>query len=115
MDEKVSQYIQKQPHNHQLILEQLRELLLQTFPNISEGFQWGVPIYDGGRFYLASLKNQVNLGVSIIGLEKEEIARFEGGGKTARHIKIFGLLDERQKNEIIPLLKMVKNKAGIPT
>ena len=114
MDEKVSQYFQKQSLHHQAILRQLREILLTTFPGISESFQWGVPMYDGGRFYLAALKNQVNLGVSIVGLDKEDIARFEGGDKTARLIKVFDLLDEAQKQNLIPLLILVKHKVGIP-
>lgn len=111
MDEKVSQYFQKQSLHHQAILRQLREILLTTFPGISESFQWGVPMYDGVRFYLVALKNQVNLGVSIVGLDKEDIAR---GGKTARHIKVFDLLDEAQKQNLIPLLILVKHKVGIP-
>ena len=114
MNEKVSAYFEKQPEDHKLILNQLRELILKTFPGISEDFLWGVPAYDGGRFYLASLKNQVNLGVSIVGLQKEEIALFEGGGKTARHIKVFGLLNQEEQEGIVEKLKIVKEKAGIP-
>ena len=114
MNTKVSNYFEKQPEKYKQILIQLRELLLKTFPGISEDFLWGVPAYDGGRFYLASLKKQVNLDVSIVGLEKEEIALFEGGGKTARHIKVFDLLDNEKEAEIVKKLKLVKAKAGIP-
>ena len=114
MNKKVSDYFEKQPEKHKQILIQLRELILKTFPGISEDFLWGVPAYDGGRFYLASLKNQVNLGFSIVGLEKEEIALFEGGGKTTRHIKVFDLLNREEEAEIVKKLKLVKVKAGIP-
>lgn len=114
MNEKVSTYFEKQPEKHKQILVQLRELLLKTFPGISEDFLWGVPAYDGGRFYLASLKKQVNLGVSIVGLQKAEIPLFEGGGKTARHIKVFDLLSKEEQASIIEKLKLVKEKAGIP-
>lgn len=114
MHKKVSEYFEKQSVEHKQILEQLRELILTTFLGISEDFLWGVPVYDGGRFYLASLKNQVNLGVSIVGLQKAEIALFEGGGKTARHIKVFDLLSKEEQASIIEKLKLVKEKAGIP-
>ena len=114
MNKKTNDYFEKQPEKHKQILIQLRELLLKTFPGISEDFLWGVPAYDGGRFYLASLKKQVNLGVSIVGLEKEEIALFEGGGKTARHIKVFEQLDKEKEAEIVKKLELVKAKAGIP-
>ncbi|NMC45974.1 MAG: DUF1801 domain-containing protein [Chloroflexi bacterium] len=114
MHKKVNEYFEKQSVEHKQILEQLRELILTTFPGISEDFLWGVPVYDGGRFYLAALKKQVNLGVSIVGLEKEEIALFEGSGKTARHIKVFGLLSKEEQARIIEKLKLVKHKAGLP-
>lgn len=114
MHKKVNEYFEKQSVEHKQILEQLRELILTTFLGISEDFLWGVPGYDGGRFYLASLKNQVNLGVSIVGLQKAEIASFEGGGKTARHIKVFDLLSKEEQASIIEKLKLVKEKAGIP-
>jgi len=87
---------------------------MDTFPGIEEDFIYGVPVYDKGRFYLVNLKKQVNLGVSIIGLKPEEIALFEGSGKTARHIKIHQLLDDDGIKQLVPLLNMVKEKAGIP-
>ena len=74
----------------------------------------GVPVYDGGRFYLSSLKNQVNLGVSIICRTKEEISRFEGSGKTSWRIKIHQLLSDDEKKSIIEELVLMKSKAGIP-
>ena len=50
--------------------------------------KWGVPVFAGGKFYIGSLKNNVNLGFSINGLNEKEIGLFEGNGKTMRHIKI---------------------------
>lgn len=112
-DQKVKAYIAKQPKHHQEIIEKLRKLIFKTFPGIEEGFAWGVPIYDGGRFYIAGLKKQVNMGFSIVGLSKEKIALFEGSGKTARHIKIREYTPEIEK-QLVPLLKLVKEKAGVP-
>jgi hypothetical protein len=74
----------------------------------------GVPVYDGGRFYLVSLKNQVNLGVSIINFNQDEIALFEDSGKTARHIKVYDLPGKEDEIVIVKKLKLVKEKAGLP-
>jgi hypothetical protein len=71
-----------------------------------EEMKYGVPYY-GSRYYLVALKSHVNLGFSITGLTKEEIALFEGSGKTTRHIKIKTFEDIDDKR-IIKLLKMVK-------
>jgi hypothetical protein len=108
------EYIDRQPEKHQKILKELRLLILRTFPGIEEGFLWGVPVYDKGRFYLASLKKQINLGFSIVGLDKDDIDLFEGSGKTARYIKIFELIDQKEKDRIVELVKLVKSKAGLP-
>ena len=113
MNEKVKAYIAKQTLKNQKIIKAIRKLLMEVFPGISEGYMWGVPIYDEGRFYIAALKKQVNLGVSIIGLSEEEVERFEGKGKTARHIKVY-CASELESDELIENLKMVKKKAGIP-
>jgi len=69
----------------------------------------GVIVYDDRRFYLAGLKDKVNMGFSINGLKKEEISLFEGGGKTMRHIKIRTVKDIDEKN-IVELMKLVKKK-----
>jgi hypothetical protein len=52
----------------------------------------------------------VNLGFSIEGLSKDEIALFDGGGKTMKHIEIrdtVGIDEER----IVQLMKMVEGKS----
>lgn len=67
---------------------------------------YGVPCYDE-KYYLASLKNQVNLGFSIVGMSDEEVSLFEGTGKTMRHRKIRTPQDIDEK-EIVKLLRMVK-------
>lgn len=110
---KVNDYIKKQPLTHQKIFKHLRQLLFKVIPGIDEEFAWGVPVYDGGRFYLASLKKQVNFGVSIVGLSKQEIAMFDGSGRTARHIKVHSLreIDEKQ---IVKVIKLVHKKSSPP-
>jgi len=59
------------------------------------------------KYYIVALKTHVNLGFSIKGLRKEEIAVFEGSGKTTKHIKI-NTLENIDEKKIIKLLKMIK-------
>ena len=71
--------------------------------------KWGVPAFADGKFYIVALKNHVNLGFSVAGLNQEEITLFDGGGKTTKHIQIASVshIDE---NRIINLLKLVGKK-----
>ena len=71
--------------------------------------KWGVPAFDGGKFYIVALKNHVNLGFSTAGLTREEIALFDGGGKTTRHIQVDSL-ENLDENRIVNLLKLVGSK-----
>jgi hypothetical protein len=105
MDKRVKEYIEKQKSPQKEICLKLREIILKTFPDIKEEMKWGVPTFSGGKFYIGALKEHVNLGFSINGLTKEEIALFEGGGKTMRHIKIRTLKDVDEKR-IVKLLKI---------
>ena len=93
MDKKVEEYINKQKSPHKEICLKLREIILNTFPDITEEMKWGVPVFSGGKYYIGVMKNQINLGFSINGLTREEIALFEGNGKTMRHIKVRTLSD----------------------
>jgi len=105
MDEKVKKYIENQKSPQKEICLKVREIILKTFPDIKEEMKWGVPTFSGGRFYIGALKDHVNLGFSINGLTKEEIALFEGRGKTMRHIKIRTLKDIDEKR-IVKLLNI---------
>jgi hypothetical protein len=112
-NQQVANYFKKQAPEHQKILKKLRQIILKTLPHAEENFAWGVPIYEGGKFYLASLKKQVNMGFSIISLSDTEIKLFEGSGKTMRHIKV-PTLDSIDKQQIIKLIKLVDGKASCP-
>ncbi|MFA5366866.1 MAG: DUF1801 domain-containing protein [Dehalococcoidia bacterium] len=109
MNKKVDDYIQKQHSPQQEICRALRKLILETFPDIEEEMKWGVPAFADGKFYIVALKDHVNLGFSIEGLSKEELALFDGGGKTTKHIQIAGLGDI-EKERIIKLLRLVDGK-----
>jgi uncharacterized protein YdhG (YjbR/CyaY superfamily) len=109
MGNKIDDYIQKQPSPQKAICRELRGFILGTFPDVKEEMKWGVPAFADGKFYIVALRDHVNLGFSNKGLSKEEIALFDGGGKTMRHIQI-AVLEDIDKKRIMRLLKLVYNK-----
>lgn len=62
-----------------------------------------------GKYYIAALKDHVNLGFSLKGLSKEEISFFEGSGETMKHLKFYSVKDIDEK-KITKLLRMLKEK-----
>jgi len=110
MDKDVRKYIEKQRSPQKEILKRLRRLILKTLPGCEEKPAWGVVAFAGGKFYIAAIKDRVHVGFAINGLSKKEIALFEGGGKTMRHIKIH-LLQDIDEKKMARLIKMVDNRA----
>mgnify|MGYP006269885697 CR=1 FL=1 len=104
---KVDNYIQKQKSPQKEICQKLREIVLKTFSDSKEEMKWGVPAFADGKFYIVALKDHVNLGFSIEGLSEDEIALFDGGGKTMKHIEI-GTLKDIDEKRMVKLLKMVR-------
>ena len=106
----VTQYLEKQTSPQKEICQQLRAIILKTFPDIKEEMKWGVPTYGDGKFYIVSLKDHVNLGFSINNLSKEEQQLFDGSGKTMKVLSITSL-DDIDEQKIVKLLKMVWDQA----
>ena len=106
MNAKVDNYIQKQKSPQKEICQELRKIILKTFPDAKEEMKWGVPAFADGKFYIVALKDHVNLGFSTKGLSKDEIALFDGGGKTMKHIEI-GTTQDIDEKRIVKLLKIV--------
>lgn len=109
MDSKVKNYIDTQPMPQKEICKKVRKILLASIPDVEEEFKNGVPWY--GKFYIAGLKNSVNVGFSIVNLEKEDLKLFEGSGKFMRHIKIKSI-DEIDTARMKQLFKLVWEKAS---
>lgn len=115
MKKNVDDYIQQQKSPQRKICQRLRQIILQTFPDINEEMRVGVPCYGHtkkdlcGKYYIAALKDHVNLGFSLKGLTQKEQSFFEGSGKTMKHIKIYAAKDIDEER-IITLLKLVKKK-----
>jgi hypothetical protein len=115
MNEEVDGYIEKQKSPQKEICQRLRKIILKTYPDINEEMRVGVPCYGHskddicGKYYIAALKDHVNLGFTLKGLSKNEINLFEGTGKTMKHIKVYSLNDLDEK-KIVKLLIMVGEK-----
>lgn len=106
MAKEVDDYIEKQKSPQKEICQRLRQIILETFPEIKEEMKLGVPWYEG-KYYIVALKDHVNLGFSLKSLAKKETELFEGSGKTMKHIKIRSS-DEINEEQITKLLRVVK-------
>jgi len=110
MNDKVDEYINRQKNLQKEVCDYLRNLIHKTIPGVKEEMKWGVPVFAGGKFYIGSFKNSVNLGVSINGLNDQEVALFEGSGKTMRHVKIKSLQDINEE-KLVKLIRLVNEKS----
>jgi len=61
MDEDVNKYTEKQKSPQKEIIQELRKIILETFPDINEEMKLGVPWYED-KYYIVALKDHVNLG-----------------------------------------------------
>ena len=111
MNSKVDDYINKQASPQKEICQALRKIILRTFPGTKEEMKWGVSAFADSKFYIVALKDHVNLGFTIKGLSKEDLALFEGGGKTMKHIEIFELA-KIDKKRVTELLRLVNRRAS---
>lgn len=108
MDEKIRKYLDKQSTNHRKIIDAIRDLILKNFPEIKEtGMSEG--LWYEGKFYLATFKDHINLGIGVDGLTDKEKQNFQGSGKTMRHLKFYSINDINKTN-LLALLKLVYTK-----
>jgi hypothetical protein len=111
MSKTIDDYINQQKSPQKEICQSLRSLIFKTLPATKEEMKWGVPAFADGKFYIVALKDHVNLGFAIKGLSQEEIALFDGGGKTMKHIEV-DKMDNIDEKRIVGLLKLVDKKHG---
>ena len=111
MNNKITEYINKQGSPQKEVCDYLRKLIHKTIPGVKEEMKWGVPVFASGKFYIGSFKTSVNLGFSINGLSDRELALFDGSGNTMRHKKIKSLKDIDEEN-LVELIKLVNKKSS---
>ena len=112
MSNRIDDYINQQGPPQKEICQHLRSLILKTIPGAREEMKWGVPAFADGKFYIVALKDHVNLGFSIKGLTKEDMALFDGGGKTMKHIEV-DAVENIDEQRITGLLKLVAERAEV--
>jgi uncharacterized protein YdhG (YjbR/CyaY superfamily) len=110
MASQVEEYIEKQKLPQREILQQVRKIFRETLPNCKEEMRWGVITFASGKFYIAAMRDRVHVGFAITGLRSDELALFEGNGKTMRHIKI-PTIDAVDKSKLVRLIEIVNQKA----
>ena len=110
MNKQVTEYIEKQESPQKEILQEIRRIIYEILARPKEKMRWGVPTFAGGKFYIVALKNHINVGFAITGLNKNEKSLFEGTGKTMRHIKILNLGDIDEK-KLVSLIEIVDKKS----
>jgi hypothetical protein len=104
------EYFRKQKTPQKEICLALRKIILGEYPKIGEEMLWGVPAYGGGMFYIAALKDSVNMGFAVKGLPKTDLKLFEGTGKLMGHLK-FRSMGEIGRERITGLMRLVFEKA----
>ena len=110
MTSQMEAYIEKQKSPQKEILREVQKIFRETLADSKEEMRWGTITFSSGKFYLAAMKNRVHVGFAITGLNSDEIALFEGTGKTMRHIKI-DTADSINRTHLAKLIRMVDQKA----
>ena len=84
--EQVLSFIDRQPREQQLILQQLRQLILEAAPHVEEAVKWKIPFYayQGLLCYLNPLPKGVALGFCRGALLSNEQGLLQGNGKEVR-------------------------------
>lgn len=86
-------YIAERSEPVRAVLEDLRALVHEALPEVSEGYKWGAPVFDNAQgvtvVYLYGGKDHANLGF-VRGAELDDPGNIlKGGGKAGRHVQVF--------------------------
>jgi len=85
----------------------LRELILETIPDVTESIKWGVPVYQQQKLICSVRANRqhINLQFFDVGTSLDDPDNLlEGSGKKLRHVQIHSEKDIR-KNQFRRWLK----------
>jgi len=104
--ETVDRYFSALESPQKEICLSLRGIIFRQIPSVHEEMKWGVPAYEGGKFYVVALKDHVNLGFSLKDLPEEKQRILKGSGKTMKHLEYY-TLDDIDELTIKDLLKSV--------
>ena len=90
MSPQVTDYINQSPAGQKIIMEEVRQLIHQTVPEVKESFKWSRPVFGTVKdfAYLKTAKAYVTLGFMNFKKLEDPNNLLEGTGKEMRHIKI---------------------------
>ena len=94
-----------------LLARELRLIIRQALPNVSESLKWGMPVYEQDKLIcsIRLAKEFVALQFYQSGTNLPDPNRLlEGTGKKMRHIKIWSKKDIRKKL----FITLIKRSAG---
>ena len=83
----------------QLVARMLREIIVETCPELSESIKWGNAVFErtGRVCYLSTTKSYVSLGFFKGAALSDPDGIFEGTGKKMRQLKLRNISSNRQQ------------------
>jgi hypothetical protein len=89
-NEQVTNYIEQAPAPFKEVMEQLRALIHESVPEVTEEFKWSQPVFRCTKdfCYFKVTKNHVNLGFMEAQKLNDPEGVLEGTGKSMRHVKL---------------------------
>lgn len=101
------------------IVAELREIILEVSPEITESIKWAQPVYESkGPFsYIKAFKNAVNFGFWRGVDLKDPKGMLQGSGEKMRHIKITKLdeIDRKSFGDFVRQAIKLNEELGDPT
>jgi hypothetical protein len=101
------------------IVAELREMILEVSPEISESIKWAQPVYESnGPFgYIKAFKNAVNFGFWRGADLKDPKGMLQGSGEKMRHVKLTKLDDINHKlfSDFVRQAIKLNEELGDPT
>lgn len=88
--EKVGAFLATVKPPQREIVKALRQMILETAPELTETVKWGMPAYTlrGNVVYIAPYSAHVNLGFYRGAELADSKGLLEGTGKGSRHVKV---------------------------
>jgi hypothetical protein len=90
MNEQVTHYINEASADQKQIMGQLRQLIHENVPGVTEEFKWSRPVFRSTKdfAYFKTSKAHLTLGFTSFANLDDKDNLLEGTGKDMRHIKI---------------------------
>ena len=86
----VNEYVAALPEPQQYLAKELRLLIKETAPSLTESLKWGVPCYSGKKniCYFVAQTGRLNFGFYEAALLSDPENLLEGTGAKMRHVKL---------------------------